>query len=128
MKLSGAAEIFANNLQSANIDNVLVSLRAIVDDSPFANRYKKMEQNLAALQEAEKVIVGIWAHWIGDPTADDYYRPHKKTRAYIKDIHEDLESFLVILLKKYWSTLGSSVRSKNIRKIYYSSNIGHCDV
>lgn len=124
IRSTDVSEIFAKDLTNTSIDHVSLYLETIIGECQYAKRFVKMEQNLAAKQEALKVAVGIWCHWKKHPNALEYYNPQKKTLFFIEDIKDDLESFLILVLDKYWSTLGSSVRNKNLPKVYYSKSGG----
>ncbi|MDO9177176.1 MAG: hypothetical protein Q7U16_02440 [Agitococcus sp.] len=124
IRKSVVSEIFANDLMLADEKNVKLYFEAIIEASQYANCFHKMELNLAALQEAHRVLFGLWSHWVGHSEASKYYKPHQKTLDYIESIRGNTEKFLVLALDKYWSALGSAVRNKNLPKVYYSQSEG----
>ena len=124
VRKSEVSEIFAKDLANTSIESVPMYLEEIIADCQYSNRFAKMEQNLAAKQEALKVAIGVWCHWRKHPDASKYYKPHQKTLNYIESIRGDTEKFLVLALDKYWSALGSAVRNKNLPKVYYSQSEG----
>lgn len=106
--LSEATRFLAERIHSESIDSFLIIFRCVKEESLFSIVYKEMERNEAAVQEAERVVLGVWGHWNRCEEAARLYNPHKKTRIYIETIGDDLEKFYKLCFDKYWSTLGSA--------------------
>ena len=109
MRLDTFEKVRAGNLKKGDV---------LYFSHGFSIVYKEMEQNEAAVQEAERVVLGVWGHWNRCEEAARLYNPHNKTRTYIDTISDDIEKFFRLCFDKYWSTLGSANGNHKIGKSY----------
>ena len=110
IKTSATSRFLADFLNTARQEMLIDILRAIIDDSQYKTRFHNMELIAGAQQEAINQLLAICHIWRGELIEAKLikYNPHRKTLLKIAGMKGDIDTFIVFLLAKYWSFLGSA--------------------
>jgi hypothetical protein len=115
LRTSDTSCFIAKQLKRASVGDLLGDAKIIIEDSQYASRYKKMESITGASDLALQQLKAVCHLWRNEPKQAKKikYNPHKKTLAHIIDMTDDTERFILFLVDKYWSFLGSAVKKIN---------------
>jgi hypothetical protein len=113
-----AVECLIRNLDHAKPEHVLMTFHSAKNIYSLKHLFTKYENDKFAVQEGERVVMGLWGHWADNSEMKKLYNPHPITIMLIKSIRGDEIAFLRICMKKYSSTLKSSVCNPKLPKVY----------
>jgi hypothetical protein len=115
LRKSECSAFIAKHLNKIESTDLISDLRIIIEDSQYANVYRKMENVAGASQEAMEKLQAVCYIWREEfvKAKKIKYNPHKKTLIRIKEMKNDTEKFILFLVDKYWSFLGSAVKKIN---------------
>ncbi len=83
------AKCLINNLQSASAEHVLMTFHAAKEIYSLKFLCTKYEYDHCAIQEGERVVMGLWGHWTNNAEMEKLYNPHPKTIDLLHSIKGD---------------------------------------
>lgn len=115
LRTSDTSCFVSKQLKRASIGDLLGDVKIIIEDSQYANVYRKMENVPGASDLALQQLKAVCHIWRNEPNHAKKikYNPHKKTLDRISGMKNNTGMFILFLVDKYWSFLGSAVKKIN---------------